>query len=104
MKSLIAIAMLLSLASLLPAQAAICLRTDTIDGSDSKDGKLLTLRLKDGKVWQARLQPACPGLRFGGFAWIVRGGQICEGEQILRVLGSGEVCGIGKLTESSAGN
>ena len=98
LKSQITIAVLLSLAASAPAHAATCLRTSDITGSDSTDGKVLVLKMKDGKAWRAQLQPPCPSLRFNGFSWIVKGGQICEGEQILRVVSSPEICAIGKLT------
>ena len=94
----IAIAVLLA-ANTSAVQADICLRTSDISGSDSPDGTVLVLRMKDGKTWRAQLQPACPALRFSGFSWIVRGGEICEGSQILRVVESGQICAIGKIVQ-----
>ncbi|MES2292447.1 MAG: hypothetical protein V4527_04030 [Pseudomonadota bacterium] len=85
------------LASTASAQAAICLRSTDIENSDSPDGKVLILKMKDGKIWHTALQPACPGIRFYGFSWEINGGQICENAQILRVVRSGEVCAIGKF-------
>ena len=85
------------LASITSAQAAICLNTTEIENSDSPDGSVLILKMKNGKVWHSALKPACPGIRFYGFSWNINGGQICEDSQILRVLQSGEVCAIGKF-------
>ena len=86
------------LASTAGAQAAaICLATADIENSDSPDGKVLILKMKNGKVWHTALQPACPGIRFSGFSWNIQGGQVCENSQVLRVLQSGEVCAIGKF-------
>ncbi len=85
------------LASTVSGQAAVCLNSTEIANSDSPDGKILILKMKDGKVWHTALRPACPGIRFYGFSWNINGGQICENSQILRVLQSGEICAIGKF-------
>jgi hypothetical protein len=85
------------------AQAATCLNTSQITGTDSKDGKTLTLRMRDGKVWQGELKGSCSEIRFTGFAWDVQGGRICENMQTLRT-SQGGVCVLGKLTQTAAGN
>lgn len=79
------------------AQAAICLNTDQIQNSDTPDGKTLVLKMKDGKVWHTTLEPACPDIRINGFSWNTQGGRVCENAQILRVIRSGAICGIGKF-------
>jgi hypothetical protein len=79
------------------AHAAICISTDQIANSDSPDGKVLILRMKDGKVWHAALQPPCPDIRTNGFIWSTDGGQVCENAKILKVVRSGGMCGLGKF-------
>jgi len=79
------------------AHAAICISTDQIANSDSPDGKVLILKMKDGKVWHAALQPACPDIRTNGFSWTTYGGQVCENAQVLRIVRSGGMCGLGKF-------
>ena len=91
------IAAICLLASAVSAQAAVCLNNSEIENSDSPDGKVLILKMKNGKIWHTALKPACPGIRFNGFSWNINAGQICENSQILRVLQSGELCAIGKF-------
>jgi hypothetical protein len=79
------------------ADAAICLSASHIRSTDS-DGKVLTLSMKNGDVWQGQFQRPCSGLRFSGFSWDVRGDQVCENTQILRVVSTGAICALGKLT------
>ena len=101
MKTFAAIFFLLSSVS---AQAAgpICLNTDQIESSNSPDGKVLVVTMKNGTVWHTPLSPPCPNIAFNGFSWDVHGGQVCESGQILRVLRSGEICGIGKFQQAKA--
>ena len=78
-----------------PARAAeICLRTQDIVSTDSKDGKTLTFKMRDGRTLVNHLKGVCLDLEFNGFDWVVRGG---ENIQRLRVLQSGEVCVLGKF-------
>lgn len=81
------------------AQAATCLKPGDIASSDSADGKVLVVTMKNGVVWHWELLGACPNIRFNGFSWDVDGGQICENMQMVRVLRSGELCRLGKLTQ-----
>lgn len=82
------------------ASAGICLHERDIKSTmPSPDGKTLTMVMRDGKVWQNRLQGACPDLKFRGFAWVIRGPEgVCENSQSLKVLESGQVCVLGKFT------
>jgi hypothetical protein len=80
------------------AQAATCLRLSQIKSTDSPDGKSLILTMKNGVVWQGQFQRPCSGLRFSGFSWDVRGDQVCEDAQILRVVSTGAICALGKLS------
>ena len=79
------------------AQAAVCLTASQIQSTDS-DGKSLTLTMKNGEVWLGELRRACSGLRFSGFAWNVSGDKICENAQTLRVIDTGAICALGKLS------
>lgn len=101
MKTIIAtIAAAITLAAISPAFAEnMCVRSRDIQGTDSKDGKLLTFRMKDGSVLVNHLQGICSDLRFEGFVWVLRGGDesICENQQSLKVLRSGQTCLLGKF-------
>ena len=95
---LAAMAVLIAAAS--PATAANrCVRSRDITSTDSKDGKLLTMKMRDGRVLVNHLQGICSDLRFEGFVWVLRGGdeEICENQQSLRVLRSGQTCLLGKF-------
>ena len=87
-----------------PAQAAgnICISTLDIENSTPKaDGSAILFHMRDGSVWRNDLQGRCPDLNFEGFVWNVRNPDqtVCEREQSLRVLRSGEVCVLGKFTQ-----
>ena len=79
--------------------ANMCLRTQEIRSTESKDGKTLVFKMRDGRTFVNHLQGSCPDLKFNGFDWVVRGGieEVCENIQSLRVLQSGEVCVLGKF-------
>jgi hypothetical protein len=86
--------------SIPPASAAnMCVRSRDILSTDSKDGKLMTFRMRDGRVLVNHLQGVCSDLRFEGFSWVLRGGDedICENQQSLKVLRSGQTCLLGKF-------
>jgi len=103
MKTIIAtIAAAIILAAISPASAAnICVRSRDIESATSKDGKLMTFRMRDGSVLVNHLQGVCSDLRFEGFVWVLRGGDesICENQQSLKVLRSGEICMLGKFDQ-----
>lgn len=81
-----------------PASANMCIHQRDIEGTNSKDGKNLTFRMNDGRVLVNHLQGTCSDLRFNGFAWSVPGtDDICEYQQSLRVLQSGQICVLGKF-------
>jgi len=87
-----------------PANAAnICISTrDVLDTQPQDDGKAIIFRMRNGAVWRNDLQGACPDLRFDGFAWTIRNPDetVCENMQTLRVLRSGEICALGKFTQT----
>ena len=101
MKTIITtIAAAITLAAISPASAAnICVRSRDIDSATSKDGRLMTFKMRDGSVLVNHLQGICSDLRFEGFVWVLRGGDesICENQQSLKVLRSGQTCLLGKF-------
>ena len=97
MKTLIA-AMALAAAMASPASAHMCVRPHDILSTDSRDGRLMTFKMKDGRILVNHLQGVCTDLRYEGFAWSVPGTEdICEHQQSLKVLRSGQTCVLGKF-------
>ena len=100
MKTNILCAILGTIVSVSPVWAAnTCLRIRDIVSTDSKDGKTMVFKMRDGRTLVNHLQGICPDLKFEGFSWVIRGGidEVCENEQTFRVLRSGEVCVLGKF-------
>ena len=100
MKTNILCAILGTIVSVSPVWAAnTCLRTRDIVSTDSKDGKTLVFKMRDGRTLVNHLQGICQDLKFEGFLWVIRESldEVCENEQSLRVLRSGEVCILGKF-------
>jgi hypothetical protein len=76
----------------------MCVQSRDIESTNSKDGKLLTFRMKDGRVLVNHLQGVCSDLRYEGFVWTLHGTEdICEDQQSLKVLRSGQTCLLGKF-------
>jgi len=82
-----------------PASAAhMCVQARDILSTHSDDGRLMTFKMRDGRVLVNHLQGVCSDLRFEGFSWVVRGTEdICENQQSLQVLRSGQTCLLGKF-------
>src|SRR5579863_3121825 len=102
MKKNILCALIAAMSIASPVWAAnMCLRTQDIVSTVSKDGKTLVFKMRDGRTLVNHLQGICPDLKFNGFDWVVRGGteEVCENIQSLRVLQSGEVCVLGKFVQ-----
>ena len=99
MKTIIAtIAATIAFAIASPAIANMCVQVRDIQSATSKDGKLMTFQMKDGRVLVNHLQGVCSDLRYEGFEWIVRGTEdVCENQQSLKVLRSGQTCVLGKF-------
>jgi hypothetical protein len=90
----------LLVAAAVPASAVpMCLRSRDILSTNSKDGRLMTFKMRDGRVLVNHLQGVCSDLRFEGFIWVLRSGDedICENQQSLKVLRSGQTCVLGKF-------
>jgi hypothetical protein len=85
--------------ALSPALAApMCVQSRDILSAHSDDGKLMTFKMRDGRVLVNHLQGVCSDLRFEGFTWTLRGiDDICENQQSLKVLRSGQTCLLGKF-------
>jgi hypothetical protein len=83
----------------MPAWAAnVCLNNRDIVSSDSKDGKTMVFKMRDGRTYVNHLQGSCPDLKFNGYVWVLHGdNQVCERQQSLRVIQSGQVCVLGKF-------
>ena len=101
MKTLIAV-LALTTAIASPAMArGICLHPREIISTHSDDGKLLSFKLRDGRTLVNHLQGVCSDLRYEGFVWNLAGTQeICEFEQSLKVINSGQSCTLGKFDEA----
>lgn len=97
MKYLIA-SLALTIAAVSPAAAKMCVQSRDILSTDSKDGKLMTFKMRDGSVLVNHLHGTCSDLKFEGFVWELRGtDDICENQQTLKVLRSGQTCLLGKF-------
>ncbi len=97
MKILIAL-LVLTAAAVSSATAKMCVQSRDILSTDSKDGKLMTFKMRDGSVLVNHLQGICSDLKFEGFVWVLRGNDdICENEQSLKVIRSGQTCLLGKF-------
>ena len=83
-----------------PGSSALCVsERGHCQHPPSKDGKLLTLKMRDGRVLVNHLQGVCTDLRFNGFVWVLRGtNDICENQQSLRVMQSGQICLLGQVS------
>lgn len=83
-----------------PAQSAprVCLSNQQVESARSDDGKTMIFRMRNGTTYINHMRGYCPGLRFDGFIWELRGtNDICENQQTLRVIRSGETCMLGKF-------
>lgn len=79
--------------------AGMCLKTYLIDRTEVRDEQTIVFHMKGGKAWVNKLISRCPGLRFNGFAYDVRGTEeVCSNRQSIRVLKSGSVCMLGSFT------
>jgi hypothetical protein len=97
MKTILAAIALVAITAV-PASANMCIRQRDIAGTHSDDGKNLMFRMNDGRVLVNHLQGICTDLRFEGFVWNVPGTEdICEYQQTLHVIQSGQTCILGKF-------
>ncbi len=83
-----------------PALAAkVCIDSRDVVSSKSTDGKTMVFKMKNGTTMVNHLLGNCPDLKFNGFAWDLRSGDmmVCENEQPLRVIHSMQICTLGKF-------
>jgi hypothetical protein len=82
-----------------PAAAQkVCLDNQQVESARSDDGKTMIFKMRNGQTYINHMRGSCPGLKYNGFAWELRGiNQICENQQTLRVINSGEICMLGKF-------
>ena len=97
-------ALMLAALTASPAMArGMCIREREIVSTHSDDGKLLMVKLRDGRTLVNHLQGRCTDLRHEGLVWKVQGtGEICEFEQSFSVINSGQSCTLGKFDEAPA--
>ena len=91
----------------LPAAAANkCINIRDIDSSQSKDGRIMVFKMKDGTVLVNHLQGFCPDLKYTGFAWQMPSSDTnaCERQSTFRVLQSGQVCTLGAFDPPTGKN
>jgi hypothetical protein len=98
------LAALMTVTAVMPAEAAgkVCLQTRNMrDTTPKDDGTAITFKMNDGSVWRNDLKGRCPDLKFNGFAWTIRNpsGTVCDNEEIIKVIRSGEICALGKFTQ-----
>lgn len=82
--------------------APICLSIRKMAATEpQKDGRAIIFTMRDGSIWRNNLHGQCPDLKFNGFVWVALNPDytVCEDEQSLRVLRSGEICVLGKFSQ-----
>ena len=100
MKKLVAVLALAGVTFTIPAMARnMCIDSRDIVGSNSKDGRTMVFKMRDGRTLVNHLRGACPDLKFNGFVWRLQGGdtQVCENTQSFQVIQSGQICTLGKF-------
>jgi hypothetical protein len=86
--------------SVAPVSAANrCIDTRNIVSSQSKDGRTMVFKMRDGTTLVNHLQGVCTDLKYMGFVWQLHGGsnEVCERENTFRVLQSGQSCTLGSF-------
>jgi hypothetical protein len=77
----------------------VCLPASWIQNTQIVDDNTILFHMADGKVWKNTLEDRCFGLKIeGGFAYEVRGGEICGNQQVIHVLRSHAICMLGPFT------
>jgi len=100
MNKILALLALAGVALSVPAYAdKICLDTRKMVSSESKDGRIMKFKMRDGSIYVNHLRGYCPDLKFIGFVWTLQSGDtnVCENENTFRVLESGQICSLGKF-------
>jgi hypothetical protein len=100
MKKFVAVLALASVVFAVPVSAKnMCIDSRDIVSSNSKDGRTMVFKMRDGRTLVNHLQGVCSDLKFNGFVWRLQSGdtQVCENTQSLQVIQSGQVCVLGKF-------
>ena len=100
MKKILAVLALAGVVVSVPAHAEkICLDTRKMVSSNSKDGRTMVFKMRDGSIYVNHLQGFCPDLKYTGFVWQLHSGdtKVCEFENTFSVLQSGQNCTLGKF-------
>jgi hypothetical protein len=100
MKRFLTALVLAGVAAAAPAFAQnTCIDSRDIVSSNSKDGRTMVFKMRDGKTYVNHLQGVCSDLRFNGYSWVLHSGdtKVCEREQSLKVIQSGQICVLGKF-------
>jgi hypothetical protein len=79
--------------------APTCLRANRIDSTNVVNSKTIDFRMNDGTVYRNSLRTPCQDAVFNGFAYVVRGGEICDNLQFIRVLRTHQLCMLGAFEE-----
>ena len=80
------------------AAAPVCLYSHEVKNTDTPDARTIIFHMLNGDVWRNTLQNACPDLKFNGYVMTLHGeDQICEKQQVIRTIESGQVCMLGKF-------
>jgi hypothetical protein len=102
MRKILTVLVLAGVAASAPAYAAnMCIDVRDIVSNQSKDGKTMVFKMKDGRTLVNHLQGVCPDLKFYGVVWQLHSGdtKVCEREQSFGVVNSPEICVLGKFDE-----
>ncbi|MGQ0741544.1 MAG: hypothetical protein ACT4OG_04520 [Alphaproteobacteria bacterium] len=79
-----------------------CLYPDRIDYTDVLDENTIIFHMRDGTVLTSKLPRRCPGIRFYGFSYVLRGtNELCANFDSVRVLKTGSVCQLGPFEATS---
>ena len=77
----------------------MCFAPSQIRSSTPISDREILFHMANGKIWKNTLRANCPGLKFeNGFAWEIRGGEVCANFQTIYVLRRGTPCFLGDFT------
>ncbi|HEY2034537.1 MAG TPA: hypothetical protein VGH02_12700 [Rhizomicrobium sp.] len=105
MKLFVAAAMLVAIAAA-PAGAETpmsyasgnrCLAAVDVDHTHVIDRSNILFYMRDGKIWQTHLTPACVNLTLSGFEMVGHPDQFCANAQTIKVLNGGAICQLGNF-------
>ena len=82
------------------ATGGMCLALRDIASTEpNKEGTAIDFKMRNGTTYHNDLQGRCADMSFNGFKWVTRGlDEVCEEQQTLRVLDTGQTCQLGKFT------